>query len=105
MGWLYKPKKIKLNDNKKNHFANTIVILTVVEVNIFVAVLLFLHIRGYPEFSPTVVNGFFTMFIGELFMLAGIKISKVVKEKKSVIMTEELTDAIDIQNQNEAGNG
>lgn len=70
----YKPER------KKRKFSNFMVIISALAIIGYVALDVILQHNVGCEISPTITPYWFAFWGGEIFMLAGIKVSKVFKD-------------------------
>ena len=68
-----------LPDRKKRKVSNIMLVVSVVCIVIYTIACLFIQYCTSIEVSPTLTTAWYSFFGGELFLLAGIKTSKIIK--------------------------
>ena len=81
------------NKNKKpRSTSKALIVLICIMIILYTAADFILQAYAQIEVSPTLTQSWFTFWGAELVVLAGIKISKVVKGEKEDIPQEEIID-------------
>lgn len=70
-------------DRKKRRVSNIMLTISVIAIVGYVAADYILQYNTGVELSPTITPYWFAFWTGEVFLLAGIKISKVFKQEAS----------------------
>ena len=75
-------RKVKRFDFSKIKTSNLVLFSSIVMIVLFVIACLFIQYKTSVEVSSTLITLWFTFWTVEVVSLAGIKISKVIKERK-----------------------
>lgn len=67
-------------EHKKRKVSNILLVISVIAIVAYVVADWFLQFYTGMELSPTITPYWFAFFTSELFLLAGIKITKVIRE-------------------------
>ena len=70
-----------MNNKPKKKVSNIVLVIACVMIILYTAANFVLQYFTSVEVSPTLTTAWFTFWASELFMLAGIKISKVLANK------------------------
>lgn len=66
-------------ERKKRKISNIMLVALVISITIYTIAAFWLQFKTGVEVSPTLTTVFFSFWIGEVFSLAGIRITKVLK--------------------------
>ncbi len=91
---LLKAEKNKIKQLKKSKMntSNKVLVASIIAVLLFTIACLYIQYTTSIEVSSTLITAWYSFWTVELVSLAGIKVSKVFKENRHDLLSEEMYD-------------
>ena len=94
-------RKVKRFDFSKIKTSNLVLFSSIVMIILFTIACLFVQYKTGSEPSSTLITLWFTFWTVEIVSLAGIKITKVIKERKEDFKEDDISSTIVVENGDE----